>query len=273
MKTLKTITLGGILFMVMGFATIPFLWQAITSIKPMALLTSLPPLFPDKIVADHYHSLLENTAFLRSILNSLVVSILSTLLSLCLASPAAFALAKLPLRGRTFLLILILSVSIFPPIATVSPLFLMVNALGLRDTWWALVITYTAFTLPLTIWILTSFFQEIPEEIYKAARVDGCTPWSAFRKVLLPLAAPGLATAAILVFIFCWNEFLLALTFTSSETSRTIPVQIALFAGQHETPFGELAAASVTVTLPIIFLAFLFQRRIVAGLTSGAVKG
>ena len=161
----------------------------------------------------------------------------------------------------------------FPPIATVSPLYLILRACGLRDTPLGLVLPYTTFALPLALWVLTGFFREIPDELYRAARVDGCTPFQAFRKVMLPLAAPGLATTAILVFIFSWNEFLYALTFTSSPEHRTVPVAISLFAGEHKEPWGEIAAASVIATLPLVILTLVFQRRIVAGLTQGAVKG
>ncbi len=161
----------------------------------------------------------------------------------------------------------------FPPIATVSPLYLIIRTLGLRDTWWALILTYTTFTLPLSVWILTNFFREIPDEIYLASRVDGCSPVQSFIKIMLPLAAPGLITTALLVFIFSWNEFLFALTFTSTPASRTIPVAIALFPGIHEVPWGDIAAASVVVTIPLVVLVFVFQRRIVEGLTAGAVKG
>jgi multiple sugar transport system permease protein len=161
----------------------------------------------------------------------------------------------------------------FPPIATVSPLYLIIRGLGLRDTWWALILTYTTFSLPLSVWVLTNFFREVPDEIYRAARVDGCTLFQAFIRVMLPLAAPGIATAAILVFIFSWNEFLFALTFTATPASRTIPVAIALFPGLHEVPWGDIAAASIVVTIPLIVLVFVFQRRIIEGLTAGAVKG
>jgi multiple sugar transport system permease protein len=155
----------------------------------------------------------------------------------------------------------------------VSPLYLVIRALGLRDHLAGLVLPYTAFGLPMTIWILTGFFREIPDEIYRSARVDGCSPFMAFRKVLLPLAAPGLATTGILVFISAWNEFLYALTFTSSPEQRTVPVAISLFAGEHKEPWGEIAAASVIATLPLILVTLIFQRRIVSGLTAGAVKG
>ncbi|MGE5301360.1 MAG: carbohydrate ABC transporter permease, partial [Acidobacteriota bacterium] len=176
-------------------------------------------------------------------------------------------------RHKMAILGFILLASMFPPIATVSPLYIIVRFLGLRDTWWALIITYTTFSLPLSIWILHHFFREIPDEIYRAARVDGCSPFQALYRVIAPLAAPGMFAAAILVFIFSWNEFLFALTFTSTVSSRTIPVAIALFPGLHEMPWGDIAAASVVVTIPLIVLVFAFQRRIIEGLTAGAVKG
>ncbi len=251
----------------------PFLWQVVTSLKTPAELTALPPLLPVHPTFANYISVFEARPFLRIMLNSLVVASLSTVASLAAGTLAAFALARLRIRGKALLLGFVLSISMFPPIATVSPLYIIIRFLGLRDTWWALVITYTTFTLPLTIWVLTNFFRAIPEELYLAARVDGCTPFKALRKVLLPLAAPGIVATAILVFIFSWNEFLFALTFTSTVRSRTIPVGIALFPGIHEIPWAEIAAASVVVTIPIVLLVFIFQRRIVEGLTMGALKG
>jgi multiple sugar transport system permease protein len=176
-------------------------------------------------------------------------------------------------KRKGFILITILSVSMFPPIATVSPLFLIIRSMGLRDTYLALIFPYATFALPLSIWILTNFFREIPDELNEAAVIDGCTPFQTFRRIFLPLAAPGVFTAAILIFIFAWNEFLLALTFTATEKSRTIPVGIALFPGLHEIPWAEIAAASIIVTVPLILIVLIFQRRILAGLTAGAVKG
>src|SRR3990172_7459133 len=231
----------------------PLLWQLITSLKPDVELTQIPPLLPENLTAIHYISIFEGHPFIRIILNSSVVASSTTLLSLIIG--------------------FVLSVSMFPPIATVSPLYMIIRALGLRDTWWALIMTYTTFSLPLSIWILTNFFREISDEIYLAARVDGCTPFQAFYKIILPLSAPGLFTTAILVFIFSWNEFLFALTFTSTAASRTIPVGIAIFPGLHEVPWGDIAAASIVVTIPLVILVFVFQRKIIEGLTAGAVKG
>jgi multiple sugar transport system permease protein len=251
----------------------PFLWQAITSVKPPADLTRLPPVFPSAISFDHYISVFRGHPFGRIILNSAVVSLTSTVMSVIIGSLSAFGLAKLRVKGRGVIFAVVLSISLFPPVATVSPLYLMIRAAGLRDTWWALIVTYTTFTLPMSIWILSSFFREVPDEIYRAARVDGCGPLQIFYRIFLPLAAPGIFATAILVFIFSWNEFLYALTFTSTAASRTIPVGIALFPGMHEMPWGDISAASVIVTLPLIILVLLFQKRIVEGLTAGAVKG
>ncbi len=251
----------------------PFLWQIATSLKPDSELTLLPPILPSNPTLKHYAEVFRTTSFLRIVANSAVVAALSTLFSIGVGSPAAFGLAKLRVRLKSLILLFPLSASMFPPIATVSPLYLIIRALGLRDTWWGLIVTYTSFSLPLSVWILTHHFREIPDELYLASRIDGCSPIQSFRRIMLPLAAPGILTAAVLVFIFSWNEFLFALTFTATPNSRTIPVAIALFSGLHEVPWGDIAAASVIVTIPLIVLVFLFQRRIVDGLTAGAMKG
>jgi multiple sugar transport system permease protein len=261
------------LVIVLLFSTGPILWQALTSIKPEAQIAILPPLLPRSTTLDHYASVLGSGSLTKTIVNSGVVAVTSTALSLALGSLAAFGLAKLPMRFKRLVLFFVLSTSMFPPIATVSPLYLIIRSLGIRDTWWALIITYTSFSLPLSIWILTSFFDAIPDDIYRAARVDGCSHLQAFRKIMLPLAAPGLATAAILVFIYSWNEFLFALTFTVTPASRTVPVAIALFSGLHEVPWGEISAASLIATAPLIVLVLVFHKRIIEGLTAGAVKG
>jgi len=272
-RRLRAAIFAVLLACVIGYSLAPILWLGITSVKPDALLTSLPPLLPNVLVVEHYETVFQEYPFGRIIMNSFGIATLATLLALTIASLSAFALAKLPIRWTGAFLALVLSISMFPPIATVSPLYLIIRGLGLRDTWWALIITYATFALPLALWILTSFFREIPDDLYRAARVDGCTPLQAGLRILLPIAAPGFFTAAILVFIFCWNEFLLALTFTTTKASRTIPVAITMFPSLHEVPYGDIAAASMIVTLPVVFLAMLFQRRIVAGLTAGSIKG
>ena len=251
----------------------PFLWQVISSVKPAAELLSLPPVLPTRITLAHYIAVFGDATFARMIANSLIVATATSALSLAAGALAAFALSVLRLPHRSAVLGLLLAASMFPPIATVSPLFLLLSALGLRDTLFALIITYTTFSLPLAIWLLARFFDELPRELYVAARADGCTAFGALRRVILPLSAPGLLAAGLLVFVFCWNEFLFALALTATGASRTIPVGIALFPGLHEIPYGEIAAASVVVTLPVVVLAFAFQRRIVDGLTAGAVKG
>jgi multiple sugar transport system permease protein len=254
-----------------SFCLAPFFWQLLTSVRPEDQLTSLG--LPTALTLESYQQALGGSPLARSLWNSFVVASLTTLLCLSVGGLAAFALAKLPLRFGQALLWVALSVSMFPPIATVSPLFLVVRALGLRDTLAGLVMCDTTFALPLTLWTLTSFFRELPDDLYRAARVDGCSPLAAFWRVLLPLAGPGLVTTGLLVFISAWNEFLYALTFISTETRRTVPVAISLFAGEHVEPWGQIAAASIVVTLPLIVLTLIFQRRIVQGLTAGAVKG
>ena len=246
-----------------SFCLGPFLWQLAVS------LTSESGAF----TLHNYASIFEGRPFGQVILNSFIVAGATTLFCLALGASAAFALAKLSFVGGRLLLAAALAVSMFPPVATVSPLFLILRGLGLIDQLAGLVLPYTTFALPLTIWVLTSFFRQIPDDLYAAARVDGCSPFQAFRKIFLPLSAPGLATTAILVFIFAWNEFLYALTFISSPGRRTIPVAISLFATGQIDPWPEIFAASVVATLPLILLTLVFQRRIVSGLTAGAIKG
>ena len=245
----------------------PIAWQALTSLWPEPELTRA---FPRSLTVANYAGLGE--PFARAVLNSLVVAAGTTLLCLAAGASAAFAIAKLEFPGRRLLLGAALAISMFPPIATVSPLYLVLRAIGLRDTLLGLVLPYTTFALPLTLWLLTSFFRALPDELYRAARVDGCTPWQAFVRVFLPLSWPALATSAILIFIFSWNELLYALTFISTPSKRTIPVAIALFAGEHIEPWGQIAAASMVAIVPLAVLTLVFQRRIVSGLTGGAVK-
>ena len=248
----------------------PFAWQLLTSLRPEGELTRVG--WPSRLTWESYASVLADGTFVRAVGNSLLVAAVTTGFCLAVGASAAFALAKLEFRGRGLLLGAALAVSMFPPIATVSPLYLALRAVGLRDSLLGLVPPYATFALPLTLWLLTSFFRALPDELYRAARVDGCTPVGAFRRVLLPLVVPGLATTALLVFIFSWNEFLYALTFLSSPEKRTVPVALSLFAGEHTEPWGQIAAASLVATLPLAVLTVLFQRRIVAGLTAGAVK-
>lgn len=251
----------------------PFLWQLITSLKPVTEIDVLPPFLPSQPTLEHYSAIFTGYPLLRIVANSTLVAALTTLGATGSGALAGFALAKLRVRHRGPILAGVVAVSMLPPIAIVSPLFLAINAAALRDTLAALVITYVSCSLPLAVWLMTNFFRSIPDEIYVAARVDGCSAFGAFRKVMLPLAAPGLAATGLLVFISSWNEFLFALSFTSTPAARTLPVAIALFPGLHEIPWGEIAAASVVATLPLVLIAVVFQRRIAEGLTAGAVKG
>jgi multiple sugar transport system permease protein len=251
----------------------PFAWQVLTSVKPQAELESLPPLLPSTVTLVHYEAVFAGHPFAHLLLNSFTVAAGATALALAFGSLAGFALAKLRPPGRAATLAAVVALSMLPPVATVSPLFLLAGAAGVRDTLAGLVLVYAGFALPLAVWLMAQFFRSVPDDLYIAARVDGCSLLGAFGKVMLPLAVPGLTATGLLVFVFCWNEFLFALTLTSSTAARTVPVGIALFPGIHEVPWGEIAAASVVATAPLVLLAAVFQRRVLDGLTAGAVKG
>lgn len=261
-----------LLALVLLFLLAPVGWQVLTSLKPQGELTRLPPVLPHPPVLEHYPAVFEGRPFGRYIINSLVVATSTMLLALVLGAPAAFALARLRLSGAGLILAGFLTVSMFPQVSIVSSLYLAIRALGLRDTWWALILADTTYVLPLAVWLLTTFFREVPRDLLRAARVDGATLWQSFTQVALPAAAPGIAATAILTFVFAWNEFLFALVFTSSPAAQTVPVGIALFPGVHEMPWGEIAAATIVASAPVLALMLWFQKPIVRGLTSGAVK-
>ncbi|MBD0305492.1 MAG: carbohydrate ABC transporter permease [Nitrospiraceae bacterium] len=263
----------GLILMATTFCLGPVIWQAISSVKPESALVRLPPLLPDSPTGDHYRSVLTKSSLGRELFNSFAVAASTTGLAMAFGALCAFGLARLPIPGRTAIMGMIVSISMFPPIAAISPVYLLARALGLRDTLLALILVHTAYALPFAIWVLMSFLRRIPVELYWAARVDGCTPLRALVSVVLPPALPGIAVAALLVFIFSWNEFLFALTLTATEQSRTAPVAIALFPGLHEVPWGDMAAATMVVTGPVVLLAIFFQRQIVTGLTAGSIKG
>ena len=230
---------------------------------------------PKEPTFDNYKAIIDNPDFTRALINSFGISLIATVLSVIFAPLAAYAIARLEFKGKRLVLSLALAIAMFPVVALVGPLFDMWTTFGLFNTWPGLVIPYMSFTLPLAIWTLSAFFREIPWEMEQAAQVDGATSWQAFRKVIVPLAAPGVFTAAILTFFFAWNEFVLAISLTSTTSSRTVPAQMSFFVGPDpfNPPYAQLATASVIVTLPVIVIVLLFQRKIVAGLTSGAVKG
>ncbi|KAJ1684722.1 hypothetical protein LUZ63_019993 [Rhynchospora breviuscula] len=230
---------------------------------------------PKDPTLQNYKDILANPDFLAALRNSLGISLIATLLSVVLATLAAYAIARLEFKGKRVVLSIALAIAMFPVVSLVGPLFDMWTTIGLFNTWPGLIIPYMSFTLPLAIWTLSAFFREIPWEMEQAAQVDGATSWQAFRKVIVPLAAPGVFTAAILTFFFAWNEFVLAISLTTTTGSRTVPAQLSFFVGPDpfNPPYGQLATASVVVTVPIIIIVLLFQRKIVSGLTSGAVKG
>jgi multiple sugar transport system permease protein len=266
------------IFLVVALALIPVLWLISISLKPPEELTD-QRFIPQSVSFDNYKSLFEggidDSPFIKPLINSIGIALITTAISIVLAAFAAYAIARLEFPGKRLILAGALAIAMFPPISTVGPLFDMWRALGLYDTWLGLIIPYLTFSLPLAIYVLVAFFREIPWELEQAAQVDGATPFQAFTKVIVPLAAPGVFTAAILVFIFCWNDFLFAISLTSSDASRTVPAALAFFTGESSftAPTGSIAAAAVVVTVPIIVFVLIFQRRIVAGLTAGAVKG
>jgi multiple sugar transport system permease protein len=255
-------------------AAVPVLWIASLSFKDPSTITE-GTFFPRKWTLQNYRGIFDTSLFTRALLNSVGIALIATALAVIVGSMAAYAVARLRFPGKTLLVAAALLIAVFPPISLVSPLFNLWRQLGLFDTWPGLIIPYLTFSLPLSIYVLSAFFREIPWDLERAAQVDGATPMQAFMRVIAPLAAPGVVTTAILVFIFCWNDFVFAISLTSTNASRTVPAAIAFFSGasQFETPVGSIAAAGVIITIPIIIFVFLFQRRIVAGLTSGAVKG
>jgi multiple sugar transport system permease protein len=255
-------------------AIIPVLWIASLSFKDPSTITD-GTFLPRKWTLQNYRGIFDTSLFTRALVNSIGIALIATALAVVIGSMAAYAVARLRFPGKTLLVGAALLIAVFPPISLVSPLFNLWRQLGLFDTWPGLIIPYLTFSLPLAIYTLSAFFREIPWSLERAARVDGATPLQAFLRVIAPLAAPGVVTTAILVFIFCWNDFVFAISLTSTNRSRTVPAAIAFFSGasQFETPVGSIAAAGVIITIPIIIFVFIFQRRIVAGLTSGAVKG
>ena len=264
-----------ILLVVIGLYTVfPFYWAIVSSLKSGSALFEVE-YWISQPYWQNYLSVFKEQPFGRNILNSLFVAVSTVALSLVLALTAAYAIGRIQFRGRMLLLFVILGVSMFPQIAVLSGMFELINSLGLYNNLLALSFSYLIFTLPFTVWVLTTFMRELPKELEEAAIVDGATPLTIVTQVFMPLMGPALVTTGLLAFIAAWNEFLFALTFTLSSEMRTVPVAIALTSGAsaHELPWGNIMAASVIVTVPLIILVLVFQRRIVSGLTAGAVKG
>ena len=261
------------ILVVLLYALIPVAWIASLSVKTPTQVGDRK--FFSGISFDNYDAVFSDDTFINALINSIGIASIATFISIVLAAMAAYATSRLNFTGKALILSGALAVAMFPPISIVGSLFNIWRSIGLYDTWPGLIIPYMTFTLPLAIYTLSAFFREIPWELEQAAQVDGATPFQAFRKIIVPLAAPGVFTAAILVFIFAWNDFIFANTLTSTDNARTVPAALAFFTGasQFEQPIGAICAASVVVTVPIIVMVLIFQRRIVAGLTAGAVKG
>ena len=273
-RLLSSIGFYLLIIVIVLYAVFPFYYAIITSFKTGAALFEVN-YFPFSWDFDNYIAVFQEGTFGRNILNSVVVSFAVVALSLFLGITAAFALGRVDFRGRGVLLLTILGVSMFPQVAVLSGMFELIRGLNLYNNLIGLMITYMIFTLPFTVWVLTTFMRDLPRELEEAAIMDGASPWVIVTKVFMPLMWPALVTTGLLAFIAAWNEFLFALTFTLTNEMRTVPVAIALISGasQFELPWGNIMAASVIVTVPVVVLVLIFQRRIVSGLTAGAVKG
>ena len=260
--------------LIVFYTLLPIAWIISLSLKQGDDITN-NRFFPSSPGLGNYRTVFNTDLFTSALRNSIGIALLSTLISVTLATLAAYAIARLEFPGKRIVLSVALAVAMFPSVALVGPLFDLWRNVGLYDTWPGLILPYLSFTLPLSIWTLSAFFKEIPWEMEQAAQVDGATPWQAFRKVIVPLAAPGVFTAAILTFFFAWNDFIFAISLTSSERARPVPAALAFFTGasQFQQPSAAISAAAVVVTVPVVVLVLAFQRKIVAGLTSGAVKG
>lgn len=265
-----------VVLIVLFYVLFPFYWALKTSFTgPAQLSSEALQWVPTTATWQNFRDVFAGQPFGRNLFNSLVVATGTVLLSLLLSALAAYALGKFRFQGKTVLMYVILAVSVFPQIAVLSGLYTMIKSFSLYNTWGGLILSYMIFTLPFTVWTLTAFVREIPTELEEAAYVDGASPLQTLFQVLLPVMTPALVTTGLLAFINAWNEYLFALTFTSDNTAKTVPVSIANFSGatQFENPFGQIMAASVIVTIPLILLVLIFQRNIVSGLTAGAVKG
>jgi trehalose/maltose transport system permease protein len=271
---LKKTAFYALVVIIVVVSIFPFYYAILTSFKTGTDLFRVN-YWPTSFAIDNYINVLNSGSFPQNLLNSVFVASLTVIAALFLAVTAAFALSRVRFRGRGLLLMVILAVSMFPQIAVLAGLFEVIRFLGIYNTPWALIFSYTIFTLPFTVWVLTTFMRDLPIEIEEAAIVDGANPWIIITRVFMPLMWPALVTTGLLAFIGAWNEFLFALTFTSSNATRTVPVAIALLSGssQYEIPWGNIMAASVIVTVPLVVLVLIFQRKIISGLTSGGVKG
>jgi multiple sugar transport system permease protein len=275
-KTSRRGQIGWIIgaIVIMFYALLPVAWIVSLSFKAGDDITN-KKFWPTSWSWENYDIVFSSDLFTTALRNSVGISLIATGISVVLAMLAAYAIARLEFPGKSLILGVALAITVFPIIAIATPLFNLWRTIGLYDTWLGLIIPYLSFSLPLSIYVLSAFFREIPWEMEQAAQVDGATSWQAFRKVIVPLAAPGVFTAAILTFFAIWNDFIFGITLTSSEAARPVPAALAFFSGasQFSQPTAPIAAASVVVTIPVIILVLAFQQKIVAGLTNGAVKG
>ena len=277
--------LGNLLFylvvlLVLIYLIFPFLWALRSSLMPdNALFTTPLQYIPKNPTLGHYRAVFENDVFVHALLNSAIVAGSVTLISLAIGSFAAYALGRFTFHGRSLVLYIVLSMTMFPQIAVLGSLYDMISRFHLYNTLWALILPYLLFTLPFTVWVLTTFYQAMPRELEEAAYVDGATPFQTFYKVLLPLAVPGMVTTGLLAFIAAWNEFLYALSFLQTPTKYTVTLALYSFQAStasgsgFEIPWGDIMAATIVVVIPLVVLTLVFQRKILAGLTAGAVKG
>jgi trehalose/maltose transport system permease protein len=273
-RLVKSVAFYALVVFIVVVAVFPFYYAVLTSLKSGTDLFRIT-YWPTSLSLDNFVNVLASGSFPQNLLNSVFIASVTVICALFLAVTASFALSRVRFRGRGLILMTILAVSMFPQIAVLAGLFEVIRFLGIYNTPWALIFSYTIFTLPFTVWVLTTFMRDLPIEIEEAAIVDGATPWVIITRVFMPLMWPALVTTGLLAFIAAWNEFLFALTFTSSNATRTVPVAIALLSGgsQYEIPWGNIMAASVIVTVPLVVLVLIFQRKIISGLTAGGVKG
>ncbi|NUO09754.1 MAG: carbohydrate ABC transporter permease [Candidatus Brocadia sp.] len=271
-KIFKKIAFCVLLILIMFWSISPFLWILLTSLKPASRIMQLPPLFPDTYTFDAYKNVLIGSSFPYYLFNSFMVSLSTVLITMPFSLLAAYGVSRFPFRGKTFILFMIIILFTLPTISLVAALYNLFYILGWINLPISLICTYCAHNFPLAFFLMVKYLDKIPIEMDSAALIDGCTHFQAFRYIVTPMLLPGIISAAALVFIFCWNEFLFALTFTLDESTRMASVGIALFEGTYEIPWGDIAAASVVVTLPLLIFLTIFQKYIVHGLTAGAVK-
>ncbi|GAA2620308.1 carbohydrate ABC transporter permease [Actinomadura fulvescens] len=261
--------------LILAWTLLPTLWIVSLSFKQPGEVGNVKGFLPKDWTWQNYETVFDTSIFTSALINSIGISLIATVVGVTFATLVAYAIARLEFPGKRLILSFALAIAMFPVVSLVGPLFDLWRNIGLYDTWPGLIIPYISFALPLAIWTLSAFFREIPWEMEQAAQVDGATTWQAFRRVIVPLAAPGVFTAAILTFFFCWNDFVFGISLTSTDNARPVPAALAFFTGasQFEQPTTAICAAAVVVTIPVVVIVLLFQRRIVAGLTSGAVKG